>query len=75
MNKEKTNTRHNRNTQKTSSCATLTRWAHLTEKADLQSPDTDIHKMGAHLAVSRMKGGTRGGTVGPVEPRGRPAPH
>ena len=35
-NKEKTNTRRNRNTQKTSSCVTLTRWAQLTEKIDLQ---------------------------------------
>ena len=33
-NKEKTSTRHNRNTQKTSSCVTITRWAHLTEHAN-----------------------------------------
>ena len=73
-NKEKTSTRCNRNTQKTSSCVTLTRRAHLTEKTDVQSPGTDVHKMEAHLAVSWMKGGAIGGTQGSAEPRGRSKP-
>ena len=66
-NKEKISTRHNRNTQKTSSYVTLTRWAHLIENTDVQSPGTDIHKMGAHQAVSRMKGGAKMNKVGPAE--------
>ena len=40
----------------------------MTEKTDVQSPGTDVDKMGAHLAVSRMKGGARGGTLGSAEP-------
>ena len=73
-NKEKTNKRRNTNAQKIASCITLTRRAHLTEKTDVQSPGTDVHKMSAHLAVSRTKGGARGGTWVPTEPRGHPAP-
>ena len=46
QNKGKTSTRRNINTQKTSSCVTLARWAHLTKKTNVQSPGTDIHKMG-----------------------------
>ena len=60
--------------QKIAPYFTLARWAHLTKKIDIQSPGTDIHKMGAHLAVSRTKGGARGGTWGAAEPWGRPAP-
>ena len=55
--------RRNKNTQKIPSHGSPTKWAHLTKKTDIQSPGTDIHKMGAHLAVSRMKGGTKGGTL------------
>ena len=51
-------------TQKIPSRVSPTKWAHLTEKTDVQSPGTDIHKMGAHLPVSRTKGGARGGTRG-----------
>ena len=40
----------------------------MKEKTDVQSPGTDIHKMGAHQAVSRMKGGARINKVGPAEP-------
>ena len=39
--------------QKIASCVTPTRWAHLTKKTNVQSPGTDIHKLGAHLVVSR----------------------
>ena len=39
----------------------------MTEKTDVQSPDTDIHKMGAHQAVPRTKGGARINKVGPAE--------
>ena len=67
-NKMKTQRICRRKPQKIASCVTLRRRAHLTEKTDVQSPDTDIHKMGAHLAVSRMKGGAKGGTQGPAEP-------
>ena len=44
----------------------------MTEKTNVQSPGTDIHKMGGHLEVSRMKGGARINKVGPVEPQVRP---
>ena len=44
----------------------------MTEKTDVQSPGTDIHKMGAHQAVSRTKGGARINKVGPAEPQVRP---
>ena len=71
-NKGKKSIRRNINTQKTSSCITLARWAHLTRKTDVQSPGTDIHKMGAQLAVSRTKGGATGGVRGPAEPLVRP---
>jgi len=57
--------------QKIAPYFTLARWAHLTKKIDIQSPGTDIHKMGAHLAVSRMKGGARINKVGPAEPQVR----
>ena len=55
-------------TQKIPSRVSPTKWAHLIEKTDKQSPGTDIHKLGAHLAVSRMKGGARGGIRGPDKP-------
>ena len=55
-------------TQKIPSSVSFTKWAHLTEKTDEQSPGTDIHKLGAHLAVSRTKGCARGGTLGLAEP-------
>ena len=44
----------------------------MTEKTDVQSPGTDIHKMGAHQAVSRTKGGARINKVGPAKPQVRP---
>ena len=69
-NNMKTRRRHNRNTQNITVCITHPKEVHLTEKTDIQSPSTDIHKMGAHQAVSRTKGGTHG----PAEPQGRPAP-
>ena len=63
----KTQVNAEKNTQKNPSRVSPSKWAHLTEKTNEQSPDTDIHKLGAHQAVSRMKGGTRGGTHGPAE--------
>ena len=52
-------------------CVSPTKWAHLTEKTDVQSPATDIHKMGAHLAVSRTRGGTRGSPEPLLAPNGQ----
>jgi hypothetical protein len=65
--------RRNKNTQKIPSRVLPSKWAHLIEKTDEQSLGTDIHKLGAHLAVSRTKGGARSDTYGPAEPHGRPA--
>ena len=62
----KTQVNAEKNTQKILSCVSPTKWAHLTKKTDVQSPGTDIHKMGPHLVVSRTKGGARGGTHGPA---------
>ena len=64
----KTQVNTDKNTQKIPSRVSPTKWAHLTEKTDVQSPGTDIHKMGAHQLVTRMKGSARGGTCGPAEP-------
>ena len=70
----KTQVNTEKNTQKIPSRVSPTKWAHLIEKTGVQSPGTDIHKMGAHQAVSKTKGGARGGTRGLAEPQGRPAP-
>ena len=61
-----------KNTQKIPFRISPSKWAHLTEKTDEQSPSTDIHKMEAHLVVSRMRGGARGSTRGSAKPRDRP---
>ena len=63
----KTQVNTEKNTQKIMSRVSPTKWAHLIEKTNVQSPGTDIHKMGAHLPVSRTKGGTRDGTRGPAD--------
>ena len=70
----KTQVNAEKNTQKIPSRVSPSKWAHLTEKTDEQSPGTDIHKLGAHLAVSRIKGGARGGARESAEPQGRPNP-
>ena len=64
----KTQVNAEKNTQKIPSRVSPSKWAHLTEKTNEQSPGTDIHKLGGHLAVSRTKGGARGGARGSAEP-------
>ena len=71
-NNMKTRRRHNRNIQNIAACVTHPKEAHLTQKTDVQSPGTNIHKLGAHQAVSTTKGGARGGTHGSAGPMSAP---
>ena len=67
-NKDKTSTRRNINTQKTSSCVTLTRRAHSSEQTDVQELGPHISEKGTHMSVSRLKTVARGGARGSAEP-------
>ena len=44
----------------------------MLEQTNVQSPDTDVSKIGTHLSVTQMKTVARGGKVGPADPMGRP---
>ena len=46
----KTQVNAEKNTQKNPSRVSPSKWAHLTEKTNEQSPDTDIHKLGGPLS-------------------------
>ena len=71
-NKEKISTKRNTNTQKTSSCVTLTRRAHSSEQTDVQDPGPHISEKRTHMSVSRSKTVARGGARGSAEPLVQP---
>ena len=58
--------------QKIASCVTHPKEAHMLDQTDVPSPDTDVYKMGTHLAVTHAKAVARDGEVGPADPMGRP---
>ena len=68
----KTRRRHNRNIQNIAACVTHPKEAHLTQKTDVQSPGTNIHKLGAHQAVYQRRSVANGAKGGSADPTCQP---